>query len=101
MANNRIWLVHRPTGKAVCLGKVYSHGTLTPDYAPYAAEDLGKRLHELFTEVEATYELMPNHMLDYALVAESIMPPEVAPHVVDFRDCEKVPGENLIWIKPK
>lgn len=26
MANNRLWLVHRPTGAAVCLGKRMAHG---------------------------------------------------------------------------
>lgn len=47
MANNRMFLVYRPTGDAVYLGKRMAHGWYgTPD-------DLVERIEQLFAKVDA------------------------------------------------
>lgn len=44
MANNRLWLVHRPTGEAVCLGKRMGVGWYT--------SDVGKSVADFFSRTE-------------------------------------------------
>lgn len=46
MANNRLWLVHRPSGLSVFLGKRMASGWYG------APPDLGEKLNSLFTAAE-------------------------------------------------
>lgn len=46
MANNRLWLVHRPTGKSVFLGKRMAWGWYG------APEDIGAQLKALYDAIE-------------------------------------------------
>ncbi|MFH1236649.1 MAG: hypothetical protein V1685_07025 [Parcubacteria group bacterium] len=55
VANNRLWLVYRPTGKAVFLGKRMATGWgSTPD-------DVKERIEALFDHIAEVY---PNHSQD-------------------------------------
>ena len=52
MANNRIWLVHRPTGFAVMLGKRMGYGWYLQE-----EPNQGKRMSDFFKRIEeAEYE---------------------------------------------
>ncbi len=42
MANNRMWLVHRPTGESICLGKRMAWGWYD------RSEDMSQRLNEFY-----------------------------------------------------
>jgi hypothetical protein len=46
MANNRLWLVYRPTGKAVFLGKRMAVGWY------FVPDDVGARIEALFAHLE-------------------------------------------------
>lgn len=46
MANNRVWLVHRPTGEAICLGKRMAYGWYNQ------TEMLGTKLAGFFARCE-------------------------------------------------
>lgn len=50
MANNRLYLVHRPTGKSICLGKRMAQGW----YAK--GETLSKDINQFFDEVGVEYD---------------------------------------------
>lgn len=48
MANNRLWLVHRPSGQAICLGKRMAVGW----YLPVGSDDLSARLEAMFNAID-------------------------------------------------
>ena len=53
MANNRMWLKHKPTGKTVLLAKYYPTGGW---FAFYEGADLQRHLAELFRDSTEWYE---------------------------------------------
>ena len=57
MANNRLWLVHRPSGRRVFLGKRMAWGWYG------APEDTGARLNAMFEAIECDQD-------DFELVME-------------------------------
>ena len=62
MANNRMFLLHRPTGRAVYLGKRMAWGWYD------APEDLGDRLQTLYDEIEEANE----NQDDFCIAMEDI-----------------------------
>lgn len=62
MANNRLWLVYRPTGKAVFLGKRMGYGWY------HVPQDVKARIEALFAHVEECYP--DNSQDDFMLAME-------------------------------
>lgn len=62
MANNRLWLVHRPTGESVFLGKRMGVGWYG------AHNDLGSRINEFFSTCEDKGDA--NNQDDFVLAIE-------------------------------
>lgn len=70
MANNRMFLVHRPTGKAVMLGKRMASGWYRPGFNGQP-DPLAKRMERLFELAEDHWENSQDDNLDdFVLVME-------------------------------
>jgi len=82
MANNRMFLVYKPTGDAVCLGKRMADGWYD------VPETLGAALQKLFNLVEHVGPLDA-----FALAMEDGWD---NPHIVDdWKECKRSPVEGL------
>lgn len=87
MANNRMFLVYRPTGDAVYLGKRLGSGWHdTP-------EDVAERIAELFQKAEQTASQSDFSRDDFAVALEQ---GEHQPHAIAKWGYEKADGGKLI-----
>lgn len=84
MANNRMWLVHKASGRAVLLAKFYpSIGWFHP-----AAPDMGEKVNSFLTETETSpteeteWELRYESEPDFEYVAGGDEPVVVSPRKI-------------------
>lgn len=77
MANNRLWLIHRPTGAHVCLGKRMAigwHSTRTDNRT-------GELIREFFDQVECGPEIGQD---DFVLALEDASGAPSATEIFDY-----------------
>lgn len=71
MANNRLWLLHRPSGERIFLGKRMALGWYG------APDDLGAQITELYEKIEREYGVEEQD--DFVLAMEDVTG---APHAI-------------------
>lgn len=89
MANNRMWIAHRPTGKNIPLGKRMGQGW----YHKYKGDELAKVLTEFFDQCGDEFE----HQDDFMLVLEDASGAPLCAEVVEFAN----PVEPVKFRGPK